>query len=233
MNKISIIIPVYNEEKYLPDFLKELINQTKNNPAIEHIIFVNDGSTDNTNDILTHAQKNFKKITVVNNKKNTGKGSALRKGLTQADHFKSDAVIFMDGDGQHDPRHIPDFIANLDTFPIVFGYRELKRDVPAIRRIGNNIAHFIIRNIFNIKRKGDILCGYFAVRKDIFDKIKWHSNDYGVEAEISAIVGRKNIPFKEIRVKTIYLDRNKGVNLFDALLILLHIPYWNMVHVHE
>jgi len=197
------------------------------------IIFVNDGSTDKTAEILNNIQKKTGKITVITNKKNTGKGAALKKGLEEAKRTHSDGVVFMDGDGQHNPTSIQQFISELDKYPIVFGYRELKKNVPAVRKIGNHIAHFIIRNIFNIKREGDILCGYFAMRYDVFEKIFWHSNDYGVEAEISAIIGRKHIPFKEIRVKTIYLDNNKGVNMFDALLILLHIPYWNMVHVHE
>ncbi len=233
MKKIAVIIPVYNEEKYLPDFLQNLLNYSKNDPSIEHIIFVNDGSIDKTKKILESAQQKFKKIIVVTNKKNTGKGSALKKGLEEAKRNNSEGVLFMDGDGQHDPASIAEFIHELDEYPIVFGYRELKKNVPAIRRIGNKIAHSIIRNIFNIKRRGDILCGYFAMRRDVFDKIYWYSNDYGVEAEISAIIGRKHIPFTEIQVKTIYLDNNKGVNMFDALLILLHIPYWNMAHVHE
>lgn len=233
MKKISVIIPVYNEEKYLPGFIENLSDSTKDNPSIEHIIFINDGSADKTGDILQAAQQKYKKITVLTNKKNTGKGSALKKGLEEAKKNHADGVIFMDGDGQHDPASIQKFIQELNEYPIVLGYRELKKNVPAIRKVGNHIAHFIIRNIFNVKRKGDILCGYFAMRRDVFDKIYWHSNDYGVEAEISAIIGRKHIPFKEIQVKTIYLDNNKGVNMFDALLILLHIPYWNMVHVHE
>jgi glycosyltransferase involved in cell wall biosynthesis len=233
MKKIAVIIPVYNEEKYLPDFLQNLIRYVKTDNSIHQIIFVNDGSIDKTQNILESAQEKFKKITVLTNKKNTGKGSALKKGLLEAKISNSDGVIFMDGDGQHDPASIPEFVRKMDDFPIVFGYRELKKNVPAIRKTGNQIAHFIIRNIFNIKREGDILCGYFAMRRDLFDKIFWYSNDYGVEAEISAIIGRKNIPFTEILVKTIYLDNNKGVNMFDALLILLHIPYWSITHVHE
>lgn len=233
MKKIAIIIPVYNEEKYLPDFLQNLLQYVKTYSSIHQIIFVNDGSTDKTQNILETAREKFKKITVVTNKMNTGKGSALKKGLLEAKKNNAEGVIFMDGDGQHDPASIAEFIHKLDEYPIVFGYRELKKNVPAIRKTGNQIAHFIIRNIFNIKREGDILCGYFAMRSDVFDKIYWHSNDYGVEAEISAIIGRKHIPFTEIQVKTIYLDNNKGVNMFDALLILLHIPYWSITHVHE
>lgn len=233
MKKISIVIPVYNEEKYLPKFLQQLIAYSKNNASIENIIFVNDGSTDKTNEILSDFKKKLPMMVILTNKKNTGKGSALKKGLDESQRKNTNGVIFMDGDGQHDPKHIKDFISGLESMPVVFGYRELKKNVPAVRKIGNNIAHFIIRNIFNIKRHGDILCGYFALRKDVLNKIHWYSNDYGVEAEISAIIGRKNIPFKEIQVKTIYLDRNKGVNLIDALIILLHIPYWNMAHVHE
>ena len=71
MKNISVIIPVYNEEKYLPDFLKQLMNYWKNDLSIMSIIFVDDGSTDKTAEILNNLQKKTGKITVITNKKNT------------------------------------------------------------------------------------------------------------------------------------------------------------------
>ncbi len=65
-----------------------------------------------------------------------------------------------------------------------------------------------------------------SMRKDMFDAITWRSNDYGVEPEISAVVGKKKIPFKEVFIRTIYFDTKKGVSLIHAFFIFLKIPYW-------
>lgn len=233
MKKISIVIPVYNEEKYLPDFIQNLMKYVKKSSQIFQILFVNDGSTDLTQEIIHIAQKKHKNIAVITNTKNRGKGYSMRVGFRETRKRGAQAVLFMDGDGQHDPVHIQQFIDKLTLYPVVFGYRELKKNTPLVRKLGNKISSIIIRNIFRIDRKGDILCGYFALRKDIFTAIHWHSNDYGVEAEISAIIGRKLISFKEILVKTIYLNESKGVNMFHAVRIFLRIPYWNIVHSYE
>ncbi len=233
MRRIAIIVPVYNEEKYLPEFLGRLLKEVEKNPKISHILFINDGSTDGTKKIIQDAQKKHKNIILVNAKTNIGKGHAMRLGLEKAIKNNNDSIIFIDGDGQHDPSSLKTFIQELEKFPVVFGYRRLKKNAPMIRKIGNTISSFIIRNIFNINRKGDILCGYLAIRRDVYKEIEWHSHDYGVEAEISAIIGRKMIPFKEILVKTIYLDHKKGVHMLHALRILFRIPFWTRVHLHK
>lgn len=236
MKLVSIIIPVHNEELYLPSFLSALFSTIKSIPEMKHVIIVNDGSTDKTAAILEEFSHSgvvssfLPRMTIITSNKNIGKGAAIRKGFKEAQKLKSDAVIFMDGDGQHNPKHLRMFIKELAKYPVVFGYRELDKHVPFIRKFGNVIARFIIHRIFNIHRIGDILCGFFALRSDAFKSITWYSNDYGVEAEISAIIGRKHIPFKEIKVDTIYLDTSKGVNIFHAMLILLRIPYWILIH---
>ncbi len=229
MKKVAVIIPVFNEEKYLPNFLKKLLPQVKKIPEINRIVFVNDGSTDKTQGILEKAKKQIKRILIIRLKNDNGKGNAMRVGSQEAIKRGAKYLIYMDGDGQHDPKHLTSFIKELANYPLVFGYRKLEKNTPLIRKIGNKISSFIIRNVFRIERVGDILCGYFAIHSAIYKKIKWHSDDYGVEAEISTIVSREKIPFKEILVKTIYLDRTKGVNLFHALNIFLRIPFWAII----
>ncbi|MFA6017305.1 MAG: glycosyltransferase [Patescibacteria group bacterium] len=222
--KISIIVPVYNEEKYLLQFIKALLTKVKNIPSIKKIVFIDDGSQDSTGKILSAFKKN-PLIKIIKHQKNQGKGAALRSGVNAVKDKNFDAFIFIDGDNQHDPIHLPDFIDSLKNNQIVFGYRKLGKKIPFIRKLGNNIARFIFRNFFHIHRK-DLLCGYMAFRKEILPQLQWRSDDYGVETELSAIVGLKKLPFKEIKVNTIYLDTKKGVNLFDASLIFSKIPYW-------
>lgn len=225
INNIVVVIPVFNEEKYLSGFIDLLLKEVKKIRVIKEIIFVDDGSYDTTPKLLKKYQKENSIITVTAHKKNRGKGAALRTGFDLAKKAKPDGVIFIDGDQQHDPKYLISFIESLSQFPIVFGFRNLTTDSPVIRKWGNQIAKFIIRKLFHIERK-DLLCGFMAIRSDLFNVLFWRSDDYGVETEISTLVEKLGLEFKEINIKNIYLDKRKGVNLFDAFLILLKIPFW-------
>ena len=227
--KIDIIIPVFNESLFIESFLKDLLKE-KALILIRNVIVVDDGSTDETiSNIKYQISKTEKKISakikIITYKKNRGKGYAMRTGIDVAKKLKADAVIFMDGDQQHNPKHLSEFIKSLVKHKLIFGYRNLSKNAPYFRKLGNKIARYLLQTFFNIKRY-DILCGFMAIRSQIFDKIIWESNDYGVEIEISAIVGKKRIPFKEILIDTLYLDIKKGVTLTKAFFISLKIPYW-------
>lgn len=221
--KIDIVVPVHNEGLFIEGFLKELFNENKSLQSIRNIIFVDDGSSDNTAAII----KNYRnrKIRLISYTRNHGKGYAMRIGLKKAKKTGADAVIFMDGDRQHHPKHLSKFIKYIQQFKIVLGYRKLTKEAPYFRKLGNKVAKFLFRIFFNIKRH-DILCGFMAIRKDAYDDIVWESDDYGVEIEISAIIAKKRIPFKEILIDTLYLDIKKGVTLTKAFFISLKIPYW-------
>jgi hypothetical protein len=98
-------------------------------------------------------------------------------------------------------------------------------DYDSIRKFGNEVAGWILATFFNFKRK-DNLCGFWGFRKEVYSKIKWNSSRYGVETEMATKVGRNEIPFFEIKIDTIYIDKYKGVTIFDAFKILLKVPYW-------
>lgn len=225
VKKVFIIVPVYNEEKYVGRFIRDLFREVGGIKKISQVVFVNDGSKDRTREIILNQKEKYKKIRLVDLPKNSGKGVAMKQGLKYAKKNNAGAIIFMDGDRQHSPEHIKDFLQAIETSPIVFGYRMLLSDAPKIRKAGNAVAGLIIRYLFNIKRR-DILCGFIALRSDVFNKINWTSKGYGVEAEMSAVVGRKKIDFTELLVSTIYFDVKKGVTMKHALKIFLHLPLW-------
>lgn len=232
MNNIYLIISVYNEAKYLPRLLSKLKQTLTSLPQIHKVIFVNDGSNDESRDILQeHLKKNHRYL-LLNHKTNLGKGAAMDTGYKLAKKEKANGVIFMDADLQHDPFYLKIFVEKLKTNQAVFGYRMLGREAPWIRRIGNLIVVRVIRLLFNIKRR-DVLCGFFALRKELFGNFQWESADYGVETEISTIIARRRIDFVEVKISTIYHQAYKGVNLFHAFLILLKIPFWYFRESHH
>lgn len=218
--KVNIIVPVCNEEKRAVDTIREILRVSK-----RELIVVDDGSTDNSLSVL---KKNFlgnKRITLLSHVINLGKGAAVKTGVEKAWECGAEAVIVIDADGQHNPRHLKQFEKKLQRYPIVFGYRELDKSAPMVRRYGNIWASKLIGLIFNIHKK-DLLSGYLAFRKEVYPLLYWYSTRYGLETEMAAKIGRNNLEFTEIKIDTIYKDKYKGVSILDAIKILLQIPIW-------
>lgn len=220
---IFIIVPIYNEEYRAVETVNKILLVDKE----IKIILVNDGSSDDSLKILKKSFVKNKRVIIANHVVNLGKGAAMKTGAKIAWKLGGTAVVFIDADGQHNPKYLPKFIKELEKYPIVFGYRLLNKKSPWIRRNGNKFAKLLIEKIFNIKRK-DLLCGFLGFRKEVYKKIIWKSNRYGIETEMAIKVGQNKIPFSEIKIDTIYIDKYKGVTIFDAFKILLRIPFWYM-----
>ncbi len=218
--RIAVIVPVYNEEKRAIDTVKKIIKVFDG-----RIIIVNDGSSDNS---LTMLKKNFsnnENVIILDHVVNLGKGAAMKTGASKAWKMGVEAVVFVDADGQHNPKHLPKFAKKLEKFPLVFGYRNMNIKMPFVRKWGNIIALNMVGALFNIKRK-DLLCGYLGFRKSVYRTIKWKSPRYGIETEMATKVGKNRLAFCEVKVDTIYIDKYKGVSILDAFKILTQIPFW-------
>jgi glycosyltransferase involved in cell wall biosynthesis len=218
--KTFIVVPVYNEGARAVDTIKSILKNTKN-----QLIVVDDGSTDTSFRLINTTFKKNVRVSVLRHLVNLGKGAAMKTGIEMAWKKGGEAVIFLDADGQHNPKFIGDFERWLKDYPIVFGYREMNRNMPIVRRWGNKFSIVLVRLLFNVKKK-DLLSGYLGFRREVYEDIKWLSPRYGIETEMATKIGRNNIPFKEIKIDTIYIDKYKGVSILDALKILCQIPFW-------
>lgn len=218
--KIFVIVPVFNEEKRAIDTIKKILVNSKSN-----VIVIDDGSTDKSFQLLKNNFLKNKRVKILKHPINQGKGATMKTGAEMAWKSGGEAIIFIDSDGQHNPKYLPVFERKLTKHNYVFGYRKIGRKMPIIRKWGNIVTIKIVEFLFNIKRK-DLLCGYMAMTKAGNDKAYWKSDRYGVETEIATKLGKKRLEFCEVKVNTLYLDKYKGVTIIDALKILLHIPYW-------
>lgn len=218
--KIGIIVPVYNEQYRAVSTIDDILKNTKN-----LVIVIDDGSIDDSYKILKENFSKNKRVFILRHALNLGKGAAMKTGVKMAWKLGLEAVIFLDADGQHNPVYLPKFEKALKENDLVFGCRGFGLEMPLIRKWGNIFAINLIKLLFNIKRK-DLLCGFIGFRKSVYNLIKWDSGRYGVETEIATKVGKNKLPFKEIEIDTIYIDKYKGVNIFDALKILTKIPCW-------
>ncbi|EKD80073.1 MAG: dolichol-phosphate mannose synthase [uncultured bacterium] len=211
-----IIVPAYNEEKYIGRFLDKLLVTTKK------VIVVDDGSRDQTKKIVqAHG------VICLSHLVNLGKGAALKTGCDYA--FKksgADAVIIMDGDNQHEVRDIALFERELNRGAgVVLGVRRLDTKMPPMRILGNKIMSVIIMLFFG-RYLTDIPSGFKAMTKSAYNSLRWQSTGYEVETEIAVKIAKNKLIYVEVPISTVYHDKDYGFNLLDAWGILLKIPYW-------
>lgn len=218
--KIAIIVPEYNEGQRAIDTINSILKLSKN-----LVIVIDDGSENNSFKLLEENFSKNKRVILLKHLINLGKGAAMKTGIRMAKKRKMETVIFVDADGQHNPKHLTVFEKELEKNDLVFGYRSMGTEMPSIRKWGNIFSINLVKTLFKIKRS-DLLCGYFGFNLKIYPKLKWQSSRYGVETEIACRAGKNKIEFKEIKVDTIYIDKYKGVTIFDAFKILFKLPFW-------
>lgn len=215
-NSFYVIIPAYNEAKYLGRFLDKL--QTFTN----RIIVVDDGSTDKTKAIAKS-----RGIICLSHLVNLGKGAALKTGCEYAfNKMQANAVVIMDGDDQHDPEDLKLFARQLQRgADIVLGVRRLDAKMPLMRVLGNKGMSILINLLFG-HYLADIPSGFKAFTRRAYRQLRWQSTGYEVETEIAVRIAKSKLNYVEIPINTVYLDKDHGFNLLDAFKVLLKLPYW-------
>lgn len=212
-----VIIPAFNESKYLSIVLKKLKSQWPN------FIVVDDGSSDATSSLARDFTQH-----VITHRTNLGKGAALKTGCEYAfNQLSADSVIFFDADDQHDPTRIHEIAKQLESYPVVLGVRAFNNKMPLLRIIFNRITSQLVLVMFG-KYIPDIPSGFKGMDRDAYNKINWKSNDYLVETEIAARIAQYKIPFAVVPIPTIYHDLNRGMTLLDVLHMMVRIISWRV-----
>jgi glycosyltransferase involved in cell wall biosynthesis len=204
--KISVIMPVFNEE----NTIREIIKRVRDIDIDKEIIIVDDHSTDKTRDILRNLKEDNMKIFF--HDKNIGKGGALITGLSQA---KGDIVIFQDADLEYDPVEYPRLIE-----PIVKGYADVvygsrlsggrpQRVYMFWHKVGNNFLSLLTNILYNTTLT-DMETGYKVFKRDALKDIRIKSNDFTVEPEITAKILKKRCRIYEIPISYYGRDYSEG-----------------------
>lgn len=200
MYSVSIVIPAYNEEKRLSSTLNKISEFLKSNQELKaEIIVVNDGSTDNTADLV----KNFKelKIKLLNNEKNMGKGYCVKRGVLEANN---DIILFTDADLSTPIEFLNQFLKHHEMgFDIVIASRavkgaEKKIKQPIWRDLMGKFFNILVRIILGLNIK-DTQCGFKSFKKEAAKIIfsKQTIFDFGFDPEILFIANMKNYKIKE------------------------------------
>ena len=166
--EISVVVPLLNEQDNIGP-LYEQITQTLTDVYDYEIIFVDDGSSDNSFDILAKLQKTDAGIRVICFRKNFGQTAALSAGFA---HARGKVIVAIDADLQNDPADIPKMIARLDEgFDVVSGWRKKRHDNAVTRLLPSKIANWLISRITGVKLH-DYGCTLKVYRREVIEETK-------------------------------------------------------------
>lgn len=193
MNSL-IIIPAYNVEENLCYLLKQLDNYR------DDILFIDDGSTDNTGKLIKEYNYNL-----IKNEKNMGVSKAVMKGLSFAKEKNYSSVVLMDADGQHNPKYLPAFIDKLNNSDFVFGCRFSYDSItPTLKLTSNLLAAMIVNKIWHCNYF-DISCGFkgFKVDDFIFEIFK-NSSGYEIVFDVFFYALSSNKEISIVNMEAVY-----------------------------
>ncbi|MCF0193962.1 MAG: glycosyltransferase [Bacteroidaceae bacterium] len=167
---ISVVIPLYNEEESLPELHSWIKRVVEKEGLTYEIIFVNDGSTDNSWDIITQLSQQDANVHGICFRRNYGKSPALFCGFEQAE---GDVVITMDADLQDSPDEIPELYRMIKEqgYDLVSGYKQKRYD-PLSKTIPTKLFNATARAVSGIKNLHDFNCGLKAYRKKVVKSIE-------------------------------------------------------------
>lgn len=207
--KICVVIPAHNESKAIAGLVKEIKGQGLD------VLVVDDGSSDNTDQIATLAG-----AVVLRSEVNEGKGVCLRKGFKYALANDFDAVITMDGDGQHLPQELPQFVrlANTSKGDVFVGNRMYKtKDMPFVRIATNRFMSWMISRLSGQKIP-DSQCGFRLIRRRVLEIVELKTAKFEIETEILIKAARSGFKIEPVLIKTVYGGEKSRINpLVDTL----------------
>ena len=210
---ISVIIPLYNEEESLPELYSWIERVMNANGYTFEVIFVNDGSTDHSWDVIQRLGKESEHVKGIKFRRNYGKSPALYCGFKQA---QGNVVITMDADLQDSPDEIPGLYKMIveDGYDLVSGYKQKRYD-PLSKTIPTKLFNATARKISGIKNLHDFNCGLKAYRKDVIKNIEVYGEMHRYIPYLA-----KNAGFDKIGEKVVHHQARKygsskfGLNRF-------------------
>lgn len=206
---ISIIIPVYNESESLEELFNGIQKTFDTQGWKFEAIFVNDGSSDDSLEVLHRIQKNSQHVEVINFLRNFGQTAALSAGI---DRSKYDIIVPMDADLQNDPKDIPGLVQKLqEGFDIVSGWRKHRKDSPLKRNLLSRIANFLIRKFTKVELH-DLGCTLKAYRKEVLLGL----NLYGEMHRFIPIYAKWNGALRITEMQVSHHPRKHGVSKYGV-----------------
>lgn len=201
----SIVIPVYNEEDSLNELVERIKKATKDLHQPYEIVFINDGSTDKSQEVIDRLASTHNNIGSITFRKNFGKSAALSAGFK---HVKYDIIFTMDADLQDDPVEIPRFLQEIENgYDLVTGWKENRLD-PKEKTIPSKLFNAMTSKMSGLKLN-DYNCGFKCYKRELLEEIDLYGE---LHRFVPFLAHKKGFKVKEIPV--LHHERKHGVSKF-------------------
>jgi len=226
--KISIVVPLYNEERTIINILSKIQNEIKKlNEFDFEVIIINDGSNDNSKKLLEENSNLYN--TLISFNKNRGKGFAIKEGLKK---ISGEIILIQDADLEYLPHNYKNLLEPFKEYEaqVVYGSRFKSTEASRVLFFWHMIANKIITfcsNIFSNLNLTDVETGYKVFRSDILKKIDLKENSFAFEIEITQKIAKIKPKLRIFEVGISYFgrtyDEGKKIGFKDALSALISI----------
>jgi len=222
---LSVIVPVFNEEKTLKKVFEKV---KKAKPKNKEIIFVDDCSTDNSLKILKQFEKE-KNVQIFKHSKNQGKGTAIKTGLK---HTTGKITIIQDADLEYNPEEYVTLIKPIlkKETKVVYGSRFLNQKQKKTKFYYANKLLSFLTSIIYFKRITDIETCYKIIKTDIFKELRIESKGFDLDPEITSKLLKKGYNIKEIPISYFPRTRKEGkkIKLKDGIIAVYTLIKWKL-----
>ncbi|OGW17200.1 MAG: glycosyl transferase [Nitrospinae bacterium RIFCSPLOWO2_12_FULL_45_22] len=206
---ISIIIPVYNEERNIAPLCHLITEQMDGIGREYEVLFIDDGSKDSTFEELGKIAKDNRRVKVISFRRNFGQTAAMMAGF---DHARGEIIVALDGDLQNDPKDIPKILDKLEEgYDIVSGWRKSRQDNFILRIIPSKIANWLIGLITGV-RLHDYGCSLKAYRAEVIKNIRLYGDMHRFIPALASMAGGKIAEIEVNHLPRKYGNSNYGLS---------------------
>lgn len=229
--KLSVLMPVYNERKTLDEIVSRVLKQRIKGVDSLELVIVDDASTDGSTEIIEQLADTHPQIKPVFEKKNRGKGAAIREAIEVA---SGDVAVIQDADLEYDPNDFQRLLTPIlqRDVDVVYGSRFMVKgtgqDLYSKHVLGNRFLTFLSNSFTNLNLTDMETC-YKAFRLQILKTIPLRSNRFGVEPEITAKIAKRKLRFHEVPISyhaRTYAEGKKIKWKDGVVAIYIILKYW-------
>jgi glycosyltransferase involved in cell wall biosynthesis len=214
---VSVVVPVLNEEENVEELYSALKSALDPEEFDYEILFVDDGSTDSTVDLLKPLAEKDTKVSLLEFRRNFGKAAAWAAGF---DYAKGDVIVTIDADLQNDPKDIPKLVSYIGEYDVVNGWRKKRKDPFVIRRFPSIIANWLISKVTGVKLR-DYGTGLKAYKADVVKNIHIYGEMHRFIPAVASWYG-----VKIIEIATTHHPRRRGTSKYGisrTLIVILDL----------
>lgn len=183
---LTLIVPVFNEVENLRPLLEEIVAALENNPWSYEVLFIDDGSTDGSFELMETLRKEYPQVGAIRFRRNFGQTAAFAAGFDRA---RGEVVVTIDADRQNDPADVPALVEKLDDdYDVVNGWRVNRQDKLLLRKVPSYIANRLIARSTGVKLH-DRGCSLRAYRREVVRELRLYGEMHRFIPELASSAG--------------------------------------------